>query len=173
MPNAYVNAGSGISADMLFWSNNAGEILYASSLQSSADANGLNAIGIFGGVSDATGTSLNETPAGRQASAGTMPVAVSLGLISSPVPQADLAAGISVPNRRYEAVDAYMAQNSLQHIKAEKAGIPVLPDSEKTDVTLRAEALAAVVLMFSSGRLVDAKSKRSSADDNRRRAQYL
>jgi hypothetical protein len=169
LPYAYANAGSGMSANMLLWSKNAGEVSYASSLQSPAETNGLNAIGIFG---DAIGNSLNETPAGRQASVGTMPWANSLGLVASPVPQADLAAGISAPDRRYDAVDACMAQHSFADTNAEKAGIPVLPDSEKTDVTLRAEALAAIVLMFSRGRLADAKSERSSADDNRWRVRY-
>ena len=169
-----------MSADKLLWSKNAGAVLYVSGLQtplqSPAATNGLNAIGIFGdaiGTSlDASGISLNETPAGRQASVGTMPGANSLGLVASPVPRADLAAGISAPDRRYDAVDACMAQNSFAHIKAEKAEIPMLPDSEKTDVTLRAEALAAIVLMINRGRILDAKSERSSADDNRWRVRY-
>jgi hypothetical protein len=167
--NVNGTVGSGISADMLLWSKNAGAVSYVSSPQSPADKYGLNAIGTFG---DATGTSLNETPAGRQTSVGAMSGTISLGLVASPVPQADLAAGISVPNRRYEAVDAYMAQNSLGDIKADKAGIPALPDSEKTDVTLRAEALAAIVLMFGRGRLADAKSQRNTADDNRWRVLF-
>jgi subtilase family serine protease len=164
LPDAYVNAGSGTSANLMLWSKNTGEMSYASSLQSSADANGLNAIGIFG---DASEISLNETPAGRQALGAIMPEANSLGLVASPVPQADLAAGISTPDRRYDAVDAFMAQNSLVDVETEKAGMTVLPESEKTDVTLRAEALAAVVLMLGRSRLGNAKSQRSPADDNR------
>ncbi len=170
LPNANGTIGSGISADMPLWSKDAGEVLHVSNLQSAAEMDGLNATSIFG---DASETSLNETPAGRQAWVGTMPGADSLGLVASTVHQADLAAGISVPDRRFDAVDAYMAQKSFGDIKAEKAGIPVLPDSEKTDVTVRAEALAAFVLMFNRGRLVDAKSERSPVDDHRRRVQYL
>jgi hypothetical protein len=166
---AYANADSGMSADIPLWLKNAGEVAYAYSLQSSAETNGLNATGIFG---DASGTSLNEMPAGRQASVGAMSGDISLGLVASPVPLADLAVGISTPDRRFDAVDACLAQNSFADANAEKAGIPALPDSEKTDVTLRAEALAAVVLMFARGRLKDAKSERSSTDDNRWRMRY-
>jgi hypothetical protein len=169
LPDAYVNAGSGMSTDMPLWSKNAGAVSHASSLKSPADANGLDAIGTFG---DASEISLNETPAGRQASGTIMPEANSLGLVASPVPQADLAASISTPDRRYEAVDAFMAQNPFADAKAEKAGIPVLPDAEKTDFTLRAEALAAVILMFARSRLKYAKNERASADDNRWRVQY-
>ncbi len=150
--------------------NIAGGGFYASNPQSTDQSSDLMAIVDFG---DSTGLSLSETPAGRQASVGTMSGADSPGLVASSVPQADLAAGISAPNRRYDAVDACMAQNSFADIKAEKAGIPVLPDSEKTDVTLRVEALAAIVLMFDRGRLENAKHEKSAADDNRWRVRYL
>ena len=109
-------------------------------------------------------------PSGRQASVGAMTGTNSLGLVANPLPLADLAVGISAPDRRYEAVDAFMAQNSLADIKAEKAGISMLPDSEKTDVTLRAEALAAIALAFVRAPL----KKRTEPDDAQRwRSRHL
>jgi hypothetical protein len=151
-----------MSAGMPLRSKNFGDALYASILQSPTGANAFNVTGILG---DAKETASNETSATSKSSIATMPVADLSELVASPAAQAGLAAGISVSDRRFEAVDALMSQNSIANFKTEKAVIQALPDSEKTDIALRLEALAAIVLMINRIRLADAKSEKSTADD--------
>jgi hypothetical protein len=71
----------------------------------------------------------------------------------------------------YQTVDACLSQNSLAHVQAKESEIPMLPGPEKTDVSLRAEALAAIALAYGGNRI--AKNKTNEDDDDRRRVRYL
>lgn len=82
----------------------------------------------------------------------TTPNAYSLGLIANPLLRIDLAAAITLPNQRYQLVDTCLAQNSFKQNPADQVDIPMLPDAEKTNLTLRMEALVACVLAYTRGR---------------------
>jgi hypothetical protein len=81
------------------------------------------------------------------------------------------ALAVALKQLHYQTVDACLAQNSLAHIQAKEINIPMLPGPEKTDVSLRAEALMAIALAYGGNRI--AKNKTAADDDNRRRVRYL
>ncbi len=115
---------------------------------------------------------VGETGSARASKADPVPEARSLVLTAlAQLPKADLAATVAPLARQYEAIDALMAQNPSEHARhTEKTGVPLLPDAEKTDITLRAEALAAIALSFARAPL----KKRTNPDDAQRwRSRHL
>jgi hypothetical protein len=78
---------------------------------------------------------------------------------------------VALKQLHYQSVDACLAQNSFAHFQAKQTEIPMLPGPEKTDVSLRAEALAAIAFVYGGNRI--AKNKSAADDDNRKRMRYL
>ncbi len=89
--------------------------------------------------------------------------------LETPTDSAALA--VALWELHYQTVDACLAQNSFVHFPAKEAEIPMLPGPEKTDVSLRAEALAAIVFAYGHNRI--AKDKTDADNDKRRRVRYL
>jgi|GEM_PF-1078092 len=89
--------------------------------------------------------------------------------LETPADSAVLA--VALKQLHYQTVDACLAQNSFAHVQAKETEIPMLPGPEKTDVSLRAEALAAIALAYGGNRI--AKNKTNEDDDDRRRVRYL
>ena len=89
--------------------------------------------------------------------------------LETPADSAALA--VALKQLHHQTVDACLSQNSLAHLQAKEAEIPMLPGPEKTDVSLRAEALMAIALAYGGNQI--AKNKTNEDDDNRRRVRYL
>jgi hypothetical protein len=89
--------------------------------------------------------------------------------LETPADSAVLA--VALKQLHYQSVDACLAQNSFENFQSKEADIPMLPGPEKTDVSLRAEALAAIAFAYGHSRI--AKDKTDADDDNRKRVRYL
>jgi len=97
-----------------------------------------------------------------------------LGPIARSEPPLDSAAlAVSMRELRYQAVDACLANDSFEQnrLESEEVGIPMLPETEKSDFTLRAEALMVVALTYNRARF--AEDDLAAADDKCRRMRVL